>query len=640
MEESGSAGFSCTREIAAFRIPLLRGIEMCGIVGYVGTEAALDVLLSGLQRLEYRGYDSAGIAVVNSGTIAVEKCAGKVGDLAAKLSASAIATSSATLGIGHTRWATHGAPTVENAHPHTDCTGRLAIVHNGIIENYRALAMALTRRGHGLKSATDSELLAHLLEERIIAGMSPSEAALEVLGEVEGSVAMVIIDSDAPGRLVAARRDSPLLVGVSENSAIVASDIPAILEHTRRVVVMSEGQVAVVGPGEVALYGPGGMEVEVEPKEIDWDTQSPEKGGYPDFMLKEIHEQPRAIRDTIRGRFEENKLCLDEIHCDEGFLRNINKVVVVACGTSFHAGMVAKYAIEHWARIPVEIDLASEFRYRDPVLDEKALVVAVSQSGETADTVAACRYAKSLGARVIAVCNVVDSSMAREADAVLYTRAGPEVGVAATKTFTAQMAATELLALYLAQVRESLSLDAIGEIAIELARIPDLVSSSLESWIRAARKASKSVEGLKDFFFLGRGVGYPVAMEGALKLKEISYLHAEGYAAGEMKHGPIALVEPGVVVVVIATSGHVKAKVLSNMKEMKARGATVLAIANEGDDAVLEEADLAFTVPEVSEMLSPLIDVVPCQLFAYEIAISRGLDVDKPRNLAKTVTVE
>lgn len=613
---------------------------MCGIVGYVGSEAAVGVLVDGLERLEYRGYDSAGVAVIDNGVIAVEKCAGKVGDLAARVNASGIAATGATLGIGHTRWATHGAPTTANAHPHIDCTGRLAIVHNGIIENHRTIASALAERGHDLQSATDSELLAHLLEEGLSAGKSLSEAALEVLEEVEGSVAMVIIDKEDPGRLVAVRRDSPLLVGVGDDSAFVASDIPAILEHTRQVVIMADGQVAEVSPGEVTLLSSEGARVEAEPKEIDWDVQSPEKGGYPDFMLKEIHEQPGAIRDTIRGRFEDGKLCLDEVHGDEGFLCNINKVVVVACGTSFHAGMVAKYAIEHWARIPVEIDLASEFRYRDPVLDEKALVVAVSQSGETADTVAACRYARSLGARVVAVCNVVDSSMAREADAVLYTRAGPEVGVAATKTFSAQMAAMELLALYLAQVRESLSSDEIGRIATELARIPGLVGSRLEKWIDQASQASRAVGGSKDFFFLGRGVGYPVAMEGALKLKEISYLHAEGYAAGEMKHGPIALVEPGVVVVVIATSGHVKAKVLSNMQEMKARGATVLVIANDGDDEVLEEADFAFTVPEVSEMLSPLIDVVPCQLFAYEIALGRGLDVDKPRNLAKTVTVE
>ncbi|RIK11368.1 MAG: glutamine--fructose-6-phosphate transaminase (isomerizing) [Acidobacteria bacterium] len=613
---------------------------MCGIVGYVGSEAALGVLVDGLHRLEYRGYDSAGVAVVGDGAIEIEKCAGKVGDLASRVDDSGIAARAATLGIGHTRWATHGAPTGINAHPHSDCTGRIAIVHNGIIENHRSLAAALRERGHDLKSATDSELLAHLLEEGLSEGRSLSEAALEVLGEVEGSVAMVTIDRDDPGRLVAVRRDSPLLVGIGSDSAVVASDIPAILEHTRRVVVMSDGQVAEVGPGEITVFASDGAKVAVEPKEINWDLQSPEKAGYPDFMLKEIHEQPSAIRDTIRGRFEDGKLRLDEVHGDEGFLRNINKIVVVACGTSFHAGMVAKYAIEHWARIPVEIDLASEFRYRDPVLDDKALVVAVSQSGETADTVAACRYAKSLGARVVAVCNVVDSSMAREADAVLYTRAGPEVGVAATKTFTAQMAAMELLALYLAQVRESLSSHEIGEIATELGRIPGLVDANLESWSEQAKRASQSVGRSKDFFFLGRGVGYPVAMEGALKLKEISYLHAEGYAAGEMKHGPIALVEPGVVVVVIATSGHVKAKVLSNMQEMKARGATVLVIANDGDDAAIEEADFAFTVPEVSEMLSPLIDVVPCQLFAYEIALSRGLDVDKPRNLAKTVTVE
>lgn len=613
---------------------------MCGIVGYVGTEAALPILIDGLTRLEYRGYDSAGVALVAGKSIAVRKCAGKVADLLSLIDSASELPELASVGLGHTRWATHGAPTLENAHPHCDCRARLAIVHNGIIENYRALTEKLSSDGHKIVSATDSELLAHLIEECLDNGDSLVAAVRRVMKTVEGSVAMAVIDSDDPGHLVAARRDSPLLIGIGEESNLVASDIPAILGHTRTVVAMLDGQVADIRAGEVALFDLDGTQVELDAREIEWTSESPEKAGFPDFMLKEIHDQPLAIRETLRGRFHGGHLRLDEVHNDEAALEKIDKVVVVACGTSYHAGMVAKYAIENWARIPVEIDLASEFRYRDPVVDEKTLVVAVSQSGETADTVAACRYAKALGARVFAVCNVVDSSLAREADAVLYTRAGLEVGVAATKTFTAQIAAMQVLALYLSQVKGMLGGEKIESVMTDLNSIPELIEEHLDSWVLQSSEAASEIGESRDFFFLGRGVGYPVALEGALKLKEISYLHAEGYAAGEMKHGPIALVEPGVVVVVIATSSHVQSKVLSNLQEMKARGATVLAIANEGDQVALADADLVFTVPTVDEMLSPLVDVVPCQLLAYAIAKRRGLDVDKPRNLAKTVTVE
>lgn len=608
---------------------------MCGIVGYVGTESAVPILLDGLGRLEYRGYDSAGVAYVDEGTVSVTKRAGKVAELAADVGESASMT-----GLGHTRWATHGAPTTLNAHPHLDCTEQIAIVHNGIIENHRELRERLESEGHEVVSETDSELLAHLVERGITGGLGLASAVRDAMKHVEGSVAMVAIEASDPSHLVAARRDSPLLIGLCDQASIVASDIPAILPYSRDVIVMSDGQVADLAANSIFLTDADGNELEPEVKEVSWDLAAPEKAGYDDFMLKEIYEQPSAVRETIRGRMVGGRLRLDGMRLDEEALLDVDKAVVVACGTSFHAGLVAKYAIEHWARLPVEIDIASEFRYRDPVLDDRALVIAVSQSGETADTVAAVRHARDLGARVIAVCNVVDSSMAREADAVLYTHAGPEVGVAATKTFTAQLAAMELLALYLAQVRGQLSPGEVGALISQLEEVPGLIESNLERWRDEAREMAREMADVRDFFFLGRGVGFPIALEGALKLKEISYLHAEGYPAGEMKHGPIALVEPGVVVFVVATESHIKAKVLSNLEEIRARGATIAVTVTDGDDQSGRAGDFAFYVPPVDDLFSPLVTVVPYQLLAYEIAKGRGLDVDKPRNLAKVVTVE
>ncbi len=601
----------------------------------------MPILLDGLAGLEYRGYDSAGIALQVPGDgLWVRRRAGKLAELAAAVGD---APADATTGIGHTRWATHGRPSEQNAHPQLDGSNEVAIVHNGIVENYLELRDQLAGEGHEFRSETDTEVLAHLVASRLAEGAPLADAVRSLLGEVEGSFAVAVVHADDPGLVVAARRVSPLVAGVTRGddpAAFLASDIPALLPHTRSMFVVEDDQLVELRPGEVRVTDLEGREVDPEPRTITWDVERAEKGGYDDFMRKEIHEQPAAVRDTLRGRTSpEGRLMLDELRLSEDELRVVDKVFLVGCGTSFHAAMVAKYAIEHWTRLPCEIDIASEFRYRDPVVDAHTLVIAVSQSGETADTIEAMKYAKRWGARVIAISNVVDSSMARLADAVLYTHAGPEIGVAATKTHLAQVVALELLALYLAGIRGTRYLSEARELLDELARIPDRIEVVLER-DDDIRPVAEELAEIRDFFFLGRGVGYPVALEGALKLKEISYARAEGYPGGEMKHGPIALIEPGTVVVGVATHSDVYTKLLSNIQEMRARGATVVLVANDGDETAAGLADRVLWVPRTMELFSPAVDVVALQLFAYWLAKARGRDVDKPRNLAKTVTVE
>ncbi len=613
---------------------------MCGIVGVTGSDPALPFLIDGLGRLEYRGYDSSGVALVDGGQVWVRRRAGKLAELAGAVGDAPLAST----GIGHTRWATHGGPTEHNAHPHTDCTGALALVHNGIIENHIELGDELVSAGHDLRSETDSEVLAHLIEAGMVTGLSVVEAVRAALLRIEGSFAVAVVHADDPELIVAARRSSPLVAGRTADCGLVASDIPALLAATREVYVLDDDQLVEVRPGSLRVTTLAGDEVAPVRRRIEGDVETAEKGGYPDFMLKEIHEQPRAVRETLRERARGDALTLDEIELSDEELRAVDKVFIVGCGTSYHAGMVARHAIEHWARLPTEIDVASEFRYRDPVLDAQSLVVGVSQSGESLDTMEACRFARSATnkARVLAVCNVVDSSMAREADAVLYTRAGPERGVAATKTHVAQVVAMELLALRLAQARGLLYPEEVARQVDALHALPDLIEEVLAGSDAICEAAVRYVH-TRDFFFLGRGVGYPVALEGALKLKEISYARAEAYPAGEMKHGPIALIEPGTVVVAVATRGRLHPKIMSNIDEVRARGATVVVVANDGDTATAAHADSALWVPPVpkgAELFSPMIDVVALQLFAYAIAKARGCDVDQPRNLAKTVTVE
>ncbi len=629
---------------------------MCGIVGYSGTGDATSVLLDGLGRLEYRGYDSAGIACVRSGTLWRLRKAGKVAELVGAIlpegrpseqevadaasPSSAPAGSGLSVGIAHTRWATHGAPTERNAHPHLDCTERVAVIHNGILDNYRELKATLESEGHRISSDTDSELLAHLIEVHLRAGRDLASAARETLKTARGAVAMAAISADHPGKVVLARRDSPLLVGVGDTFCIAASDIPALLPYTRKVVVLEDDEVAVIEGGSLSVFDLDGEPRQPRFMEVGWEAASPEKGGFADFMLKEIYEQPEALSKTLMGRMDGARIVLDDVRIDPSDLRSISKVTAVACGSSFHAAMATKYSAEMWARLAVEVDLSSEFRYREPVIDESVLVVAISQSGETADTLAACRHARSQGARVVSICNVVDSSMARESDAVLYTRAGPEVGVAATKTFVCQIAAGALLGLYLGQERGLLAAEEAEAVVSEMRNIPSLIEASLQRWDKEVSEIAGELWQRRDFFFLGRGPGYPVALEGALKLKEISYARAEGYAAGEMKHGPIALIEPGVVVFVVATASKTQEKVLSNLEEVRARGATTVVLTDPASTEFIPPADYVIEAPAVHELLSPMVNVVPLQLFAYHVARRRGLDVDKPRNLAKTVTVE
>ncbi|MFN2388898.1 MAG: glutamine--fructose-6-phosphate transaminase (isomerizing) [Actinomycetota bacterium] len=611
---------------------------MCGIVGYVGGRDALPILLAGMRQLEYRGYDSAGVALVSDGRMEVVRKAGRLDALEAELGDRALPS---RLGIGHTRWATHGAPTDANAHPHRDCHKRIALVHNGIIENHDVLREKLQGEGHTFSSSTDSEVAAHLIESIALdRSCSLLDAVLEAVGVLEGAFALVCVSLDEPDTIVVARQEPPIILGTTSEAGLVASDIPALLPYTRDVIPLDNHQVAEVKPASVRIFGFDGEPAAIERVHIDWDLSAAEKGGYDDFMLKEIFEQPAAVRDTMRGRIsEDGRIRLDEVTWDRATLERITKVVVVACGTSYHAGIAAKHAIEHWTRIPVELDVASEFRYRDPVLDDRSLVIGIAQSGETADTIAAVRFAKDMGASVVAVTNVVGSSLSRGVDAVMFTHAGPEIGVAATKTFLAQLVAMNLLALYLAQERGAMSPDKVRETLDAMRALPEQIERVL-NLAGDVEKAAARFADARDFLFIGRGVGTAVALEGALKLKEISHIHAEGYLAGELKHGAIALIEEGVPVVAVMTGHALYDKMLGNVEEVRARGADTILIAAEGDSRSRPLADELFEVPRTKPLLTPVLDVVPLQLFAYYVAKERGVSPDKPRNLAKSVTVE
>jgi glucosamine--fructose-6-phosphate aminotransferase (isomerizing) len=622
---------------------------MCGIVGYVGTQQALDVVLAGLRRLEYRGYDSAGVAVQTpAGDLDLAKKAGKLANLEKELAEHPLAEG--TVGIGHTRWATHGGPTDANAHPHTGAAGRVAVVHNGIIENFARLRAELAERGRQFSSETDTETVAHLLAEAVEAQQAAgtevdlAEAMRGVCRQLEGAFTLVATHADAPGVVVGARRNSPLVVGVGEGEYFLASDVAAFIEHTREAVELGQDQVVELSREGVAVTDFHGEPGEVREYHVDWDASAAEKGGYDYFMLKEIAEQPKAVADTLLGRIDaEGRLTLDELRIDDSVLREVDKVVIVACGTAFHAGLIAKYAIEHWARIPCEVEVASEFRYRDPIMDQQTLVIAISQSGETMDTLMALRHAREQGAKVLAICNTNGSTIPRESDAVLYTHAGPEVAVASTKGFLTQLVACYLVALYLGQVRGTKWGDEIFEVIRQLADAPKQVEQVLET-MEPVRELARSLADAPAVLFLGRHVGYPVALEGALKLKELAYMHAEGFAAGELKHGPIALIEEGLPVVVVVPSPRGRSvlhdKIVSNIQEIRARGAKTLVIAEEGDEAVVPYADHLVRIPATPTLLQPLVATVPLQVFACELATAKGHEVDQPRNLAKSVTVE
>ncbi len=611
---------------------------MCGIMGYVGPDQALPIVLEGLRRLEYRGYDSAGVAVIDGVSLGVVKRAGKLGELEAALGEETSLPGS--VGMGHTRWATHGAPTDQNAHPHLDCTGRVAVIHNGIIENFQDLRSRLEKAGHSLASETDTECVAHLVEERLAGGGTALvDAVRATVPELEGAYSLVVCSLDDPHVLVGVKVSSPLVVGIGDGETILASDIPAVLGRTTSVIPVEEGQIVEVRRDGVAFSDLDGAPLHPEPITVDWDISQAQKSGYDSFMRKEIDEQPAAIRDTLVGRVVGGRLQLDELRVSDDVLRDVSKVFVVACGTAFHSGLVAKYAIEHWTRLPVEIEIASEFRYRDPVLGPDTLTLAVSQSGETIDTLEAARHARRQGSQVIAVTNTVGSSLAREADGVFYTHAGPEIGVAATKTFATQMVSQHLVALYLAQIRGAKFPHEIAEVLARLGELPGQVRRAIDLE-EQVREIAGIYRDAATVLFIGRHTGYPAALEGALKLKELSYIHAEGFPAGELKHGPIALVEEGVPVVAVATECHVHPKMLSNIQEVRARGAKVIAIATEGDAETPRLADHTLFVPRTPELLSPVVVTVPLQLLAYHVAKLRGCDVDQPRNLAKSVTVE
>ena len=613
---------------------------MCGIIGVTGEADAVPLLLGALRQLEYRGYDSAGIAVVADGTIWRARAADGTHGVAALAELAADAPTAHAAALGHTRWATHGGPTPENAHPHVDCTGRLAIVHNGIIENHAELRAELEAGGHTLTSNTDTEVMVHLVEQGLSEGASLVDATRAVLRRVRGAFSVALISADDPDTIVAARRKTPLVLGLHDGAALLASDIPALIGQTRQVFALADDELAVLTPGAIAVTTLDGTSVEPEQLTITWNLEAAQKGGYEDYMSKEMHEQPQAVADTLLDRRGgHGELILDEMRLSAEDLRGIDKVFIVACGSSYHAALVAKYAIEHWVKVPAEVDIASEFRYRDPVLNERTLCVGVSQSGETLDTSEALHEASRLGARVLVVTNVVDSSMARAADGVLYTRAGPEIGVASTKCHLAQIVALELLGLYLTQIMGTRPASDIEAVFDAMESLPDLVAQTLGR-ARDVDDVAAKLTDARDFFYLGRHVGYPVALEGALKLKEIAYLRAEGYPAGELKHGPIALIEPGTVVVGIATRNPLWEKTLSNIAEVRSRGATVVLVADDGDEESAAAADHVLWVPPTLPLVSPVVGVVPLQQLAYRLARLHGHDPDRPRNLAKTVTVE
>ncbi|WP_416873594.1 glutamine--fructose-6-phosphate transaminase (isomerizing) [Kitasatospora sp. SC0581] len=618
---------------------------MCGIVGYVGAQTALDVVIAGLQRLEYRGYDSAGVAVQvqdseGQWSLATDKRAGKLANLEKSLAETPLP--GGTTGIGHTRWATHGGPTDANAHPHLDDRGRVAVVHNGIIENFAQLRAEIAERGHTLRSETDTEVVAHLLGEAYAGDLA--EAMRAVCRQLEGAFTLVAVHADAPDVVVGARRNSPLVVGRGEGENFLASDVAAFIAHTREAIELGQDQVVELRREGVTVTNFDGTPADVREYHVDWDASAAEKGGYDYFMLKEIAEQPKAVADTLLGRIgTDGRLTLDELRISDADLRSVDKVVIVACGTAFHAGMIAKYAIEHWTRIPCEVEVASEFRYRDPIMGPGTLVIAISQSGETMDTLMALRHAREQGAKVLAICNTNGSTIPRESDAVLYTHAGPEVAVASTKAFLTQLVACYLVALYLGQVRGTKWGDEIFAVIKELGDAPKQVEQVLET-MEPVRELARSLADARSVLFLGRHVGFPVALEGALKLKELAYMHAEGFAAGELKHGPIALIEEGLPVVVVVPSPRGRSilhdKIVSNIQEIRARGARTIVIAEEGDEAVVPYADHLIRIPATPTLLQPLVSTVPLQVFACELATAKGHEVDQPRNLAKSVTVE
>ena len=613
---------------------------MCGIVGYIGPKNPVDVLVEGLRRLEYRGYDSAGVAVVDpSGAIAIRRAPGKLRDLEKVISEQPLEGS---YGVGHTRWATHGRPSEENAHPHRDCTGNVVVIHNGIIENYLELKHELQDQGHRFVTETDTEIVAHAIEQEIKSnGNDLGSAFRAVLPRLQGIYSLVAISADEPDTLVAARLGPPLVVGIGKGEYFVASDIPAILTHTKDVVFMEDHEVVTVRPDGPTFVGGNGTKIEKSPTRIPWDPIMAEKGGYKHFMLKEIHEQPRAVRDTLLGRvsLESAQILLDEMNFTDEELQRVERMAIVACGTSWHAGLVGKFLVERLAGLPVEVDYASEFRYRRPLVDDKTLPVYISQSGETADTLAALREAKSKGATPLAICNVQGSMVTRESRGTIYTHAGPEIGVASTKAFTSQLVALTLLALKLGRAPGKLSEQQALAVIKELYHVPAQMEQFLGDET-AIRELAKKFHQHRDFLYLGRGVNYPIALEGALKLKEISYIHAEGYPAGEMKHGPIALIDEEMPVVAVAPQDHVFEKMLSNIEEVKARSGIVIVVTDKQNAALAAKADDVIVVPSTHELLSPMLMVLPLQLLAYHIALLRGCDVDQPRNLAKSVTVE
>jgi glucosamine--fructose-6-phosphate aminotransferase (isomerizing) len=615
---------------------------MCGIIGYIGSKKTVPVLLDGLRRLEYRGYDSAGIAVVRSGSIAVRRSAGKLSRLEEAIKADPI---DGEFGLGHTRWATHGRPTEENAHPHRDCTGRIVVVHNGIIENYLDLKQGLQRRGHRFVTETDTEVVAHLVEEEMHEASGLDGAVRRALAKVRGMYALVLLSADDPEKIVAVRHGPPLVVGVGDGEVFVASDIPAILAHTRDVVFLGDDEMAVLTRAGAAFFDMAGGRLERRTERVLWDPIMAEKAGYKHFMLKEIFEQPQAVRDTILGRvsLDTARVFLEEMTISPDALGEVDKVNIIACGTSLHAGLVGKFLIEELAHLPAETDYGSEYRYRNPIVDNRTLAVVITQSGETADTLAALREAKARGARSVAICNVVGSMATREADGTVYTHAGPEIGVASTKAFTSQLVALYLLAVHLGQIRGTLSSEESRTHLAGLLKLPQLLGQTL-AVSALVDEIARRYQGRRDFLYLGRGINYPIALEGALKLKEISYIHAEGYPAGEMKHGPIALIDESMPVVALAPRDHVFEKMLGNILEAKARGGLVIALTTGHDEQIEElldtEHDSIIPLPETPPLLSPVVSVVPLQLLAYHIAVRRGCDVDQPRNLAKSVTVE
>ena len=609
---------------------------MCGIVGYIGQRETAKVLIDGLRRLEYRGYDSAGIAVFHQGRVEIRRKEGKLAKLEEMIKGE---TFDGKIGIGHTRWATHGRPSDENAHPHR--AGKVTVVHNGIIENYLPLKEVLENKGHVFASETDTEIISHLIDEFVQEGYSFLEAVRFALNKIKGSYALGILFEGDDQSLIAARKESPLVIGLGQEEYFIASDIPPILPYTKDFIFMEDGEIAILSPAGVKIFDAKGDEVSKEPKRVNWNPLMAEKSGYKHFMLKEIFEQPRAVIDTIRGRLSEENgdTVLEGFHFDRTSLKKLRRIYLIACGTSYHAALVGKFLIEGFCRIPVEVDIGSEFRYRNPVIGENELLVAISQSGETADTLAALKEAKRKGAMTLAICNVLESSLARDADHVIYTHAGPEIGVASTKTFVTQLVILFLLGLRIGREMGFLSPEEGKTLLEELVRIPHLMEEVLKSSQQVAQIARKYLHA-RDFLYLGRGINYPIALEGALKLKEISYVHAEGYAAGEMKHGPIALIDREMPVVVLATQNDVYEKVISNIEEVKAREGKVIALVSQSDRAIAKKVDDVIPIPETLPSLTPILLTIPLQLLAYFMADFKGTDVDQPRNLAKSVTVE